>query len=438
MKKITFKKIKSGWKTYRTKFMQKLGYKPLKEPKTESIGTTIKKTIRTRKGRELEAEIENIMFECKLFNESGEYAEHLNTNKKADNHFVTMWQLPRGKEYKDYKMKTQKFADALTAQVIIDQRKGNMMIEVIKGVIPEMLPYKFNPNDYIGKEYAKGKHYVIPVALGKDQSGLRIWELTKVKHLLICGVIGGGKSVLMKVITDTLLQIDNVELFILDFAEVDFAHTENHVNFGYTIDDAENFLNYLMYICNERRSILKSYNVENIVEFNKKNPNNQMKFKILLADEVGFTSPEMTTNKYEKERLKSIQDKITKLAISSRKYGIHMILGLQRPDHKFFPMMAKSQMPGKIAFKTENVGTSRTIIGNDYAYYLPNIEGRMLARYGSTQLEIQGMLIDNDKARERIVKLPPRKDLGYEVWLKMQQDMEEDEYEELKPRQRRE
>jgi DNA segregation ATPase FtsK/SpoIIIE-like protein len=182
---------------------------------------------------------------------------------------------------------------------------------------------------------------------------------------------------------------------------------------------------------------MKFYNVENILEFNKKYPEHKMKFKILLADEVGFTSPEMTTNKWMKERYKSIQDKITKLAISSRKYGIHMILGLQRPDHKFFPMMAKSQIQGKIAFKTENVGTSRTIIGNDYAYYLPNIPGRMLARYGSTQLEIQGMLLDNDTARDRIVKLPPRKDTGYEVWLQMQRDMEEDEEEDIMPRQRR-
>jgi hypothetical protein len=61
----------------------------------------------------------------------------------------------------------------------------------------------------------------------------------------------------------------------------------------------------------------------------------------------------------------------------------------------------------------------------------------MLARYGSTQLEIQGMLLDNDTARERIVKLPPRKDIGYEVWLQMQQDMEEDEEEDIMPRQRR-
>lgn len=421
------------WSEYRQKFMQKLGYKPLKEPKIESVGTTIKKTIRTRKSRKLEAEIENIMFECKLYNESGEYAEHLKTVKKADNHYITMWKLPRGKEYKDYKAKTQKFADALTAQVIIDQRKGSMMIEVIKGVIPEIVEYKFNPNNYIGKEYKKGSEYIIPIPLGYDQGGLRIWELTKIKHLLICGVIGGGKSVLMKVITDTLLQIDNIELLILDFADVDFAHTENHVNYGSTIDDAENFLSYLEYVNEERRKILKAYNCVDIIEFNKKNTDSKMKFKILLADEVGFTSPEMTTNKMKKERLKSIQDKITRLAISSRKTGIHLILGLQRPEHKYLPMMTKSQIPGKIAFKTENVGTSRTIIGNDYAYYLPNIEGRMLARYGSTQLEIQGMLLNNDTARERIVKLPPRKDIGYEVWLQMQQDEEED----IMPRQRR-
>ena len=102
-------KFKESLREAKRKFIWNLGYHPLVTPKPETFIQTLKKEIRTRPGRELESEIENIMFELKLYNGSGEYAMHLNTVKKAENHFVTFWQLPRGLTYRQYQDEREVF-----------------------------------------------------------------------------------------------------------------------------------------------------------------------------------------------------------------------------------------------------------------------------------------------------------------------------------------
>jgi hypothetical protein len=171
-------------KTFKEKmhrFIWRLGYKPLKEKKDESIITTIKKSIRTRKGRELEAEIENIMFETKLINSSGEYAMHLNTSKKSDNHYITMWKIPRGLSYKKYMEKQRIFEDNLGAQVIIEENNGALKIEIIKGIIPRKVSYDFNYDDYRDIVDKKGnKKYVLPIPVGVGHGNIIVWDLIKI------------------------------------------------------------------------------------------------------------------------------------------------------------------------------------------------------------------------------------------------------------------
>lgn len=392
-------KIKCGLKASSKRFMWQLGYKPLKEPKDEDFKTLFKKTIRTRKSREIEAEIENIMFECKLFNASGEYAMHLNTSKKSDNHYATYWKVPRGKKINEYIDKIQIFEDGLIAQVLIEERNGCMCIEVWEGIIPTTkkgIPYDFKYLDYIDK-------YILPVPVGESRMGLYVWDLTKIIHCMISGSTGGGKSILLTGWVDALLQNPNVLLFIIDLAMTDFAYTKNHVVFGYDIHTAEKIINYIKEEAEKRRRILVEFGNVNIIRFNKKFPEHKIPYLILIIDEFAFTSPGgKHLAKEEKQRRQAIQGKIAEIAQISRKLGIHLIISTQKPSKQLFPEEITTHFPGRVSFKTNDRGTSMTILGNTKAYYLPNQPGRMIAQWGNKQVEAQALYLDPDEAERRM------------------------------------
>jgi len=83
-----------------TKYLQQLSYNPVKVQKPEDLKTTIKKLIRTRKSRSIEAEIENVFIQTNCHNNRGEYPYHIATTKKSDIHYQVIFKLPYGLNYK--------------------------------------------------------------------------------------------------------------------------------------------------------------------------------------------------------------------------------------------------------------------------------------------------------------------------------------------------
>lgn len=390
--------LKNNLQQYKKNMLWQLGYKPLKEKKDEDFVTTFKKTIRTRKSRSIEAEIENIMMELGLYNKSGEYAMHLNTQKDKNNanHYTTYWKIPRGLKIQHYMDKTQQFSDALVGQVIIEPRNGAMMIDVWEGVIPQKVIYNYQYINYMAD-------YKLPVPIGKNQMGIYIWDLLKIIHVIIAGTTGGGKSILLTGWADALLQNPNVLLFVIDFAMTDFYHTKDHVVFGYDLDSAEIIIDYLKQEAEKRRIIFAKYaGTVNIEKYNKKYPHMKLPYLILFIDEFAFTTPAKYHSKSEKKRRQSLQAKVAEIAQIARKLGIHLIISTQKPSRQLFPEEITTHFPGRISFKTNDRGTSMTILGNTKAYYLPNIEGRLIAQFGNRQIEAQALYLDPEIAAERM------------------------------------
>ena len=389
------KNIKKKIKEVSDNYMRNLSYEPLKPPTKENIRQMIKKEIRMRKSREIEAEIENIMFECKLYNTKGEYPLHINTNKKGDKHCQTFWRLSYGLNYEDIIDKTKYFADALTAQVNIEPRKGLLMIEVIKGIIPEKIQYEFNYIEHMDKN--------VVVPLGYDQSGLVVWNLEDIPHCLIAGVTHSGKSILLTGWVDALLQNPNVILFVIDLAMADFYHVKNYCIFGSTLDDAENILEFLINECDRRIQLMTlKAGVVKIQKYNNKYPNDKLPYLVLMIDEFAFTSPRKYDDKDTKKLRQRLQGMTDQLAQMARKAGIHLVVAMQRPSKELIPMEIKSNFPGAISFKTVNLGTSKTILENTSAFYLPRIKGRFMAQWESKQIEVQAMLLEQEDSIRRL------------------------------------
>jgi len=86
----------------------------------------------------------------------------------------------------------------------------------------------------------------------------------------------------------------------------------------------------------------------------------------------------------------------------ARKAGIHLVVAMQRPSKELIPMEIKSNFPGAISFKTVNLGTSKTILENTSAFYLPRIKGRFMAQWESKQIEVQAMLLEQEDSIRRL------------------------------------
>ena len=151
-----------------------------------------------------------------------------------------------------------------------------------------------------------------------------------------------------------------------------------------------------------RRYLLVEGNCVNIIKYNKKYPDNKMKYYVLIIDEFAFTSPRRSDDKNTKKRRQRLQSIVADLGMMSAKAGIHLIIAMQRPSKELIPMEIKSNFPCAISFKCVNFGTSMTVLGNTDAYYLPNIKGRMIFQLGSKQMELQAMLLEQEEAIERL------------------------------------
>jgi len=378
-----------------TKYLQQLSYNPVKIQKLENLKTSIKKLIRTRKSRSVEAEIEDVFIQTNCCNSRGEYPYHIATNKKKNNYIQVMFKLPYGLNYKSIIDKSKYFADAMTAHVNIENRRGLLMVEIIKGIIPEIYKYNFNYIEHMDK--------ILPIPIGVSVNGMPIIvDLAKVPHIMIGGVTRSGKSILLTGFCDGLMQNNNVKLFIIDLAMTDFVHLKDYSVFGYNLDNAEIILEYLIQELEERRYFLVQNNCVNIIKYNEKNPNDKMDYIVLVIDEFAFTSPRKSDDKNTKKRRQRLQSIVADLGMMSAKVGIHLIIAMQRPSKELIPMEIKSNFSCSISFKCVNFGTSMTILGNTDAYYLPNIKGRMIFQYGSRQMELQAMLLEQEEAIDRL------------------------------------
>ena len=387
-------------------FIWNLGYRPLVPPKQETLVEMIQKSIRTRPGRELESEIENIMFELKLYNSSGEYAMHLNTDKKAENHYITYWQIPRGLSYRQYQDKKEVFSNNLRGQVIIEERNGSLMIEVIQGILPSKKGFEFDISNY--------PDMLLPIMVGWDQAGAVVVDLQSIVHLLITGTTGTGKSICMQNIILSLANNPNVLLYGCDIGRVNMAFISDRAVFAKDINESVDVISYLVNVMHKRLEIIENISgCVDIVAYNETNPNNKLPFLILLIDEFGFTSEKMTRIKEEKEIRRLIYTKIASMALLARKTGIHLVVGLQKSSDELIPTTVRDMFTGRIAHRAESQSASQVSLGTSDAYYLPGIPGRAILKIGNEVKEFQGAYYNPKKARAYLAKTSLRRDDNY-------------------------
>ena len=222
--------------------------------------------------------------------------------------------------------------------------------------------------------------------LGKDIEGRSICgDIKKMKHLLVAGSTGSGKSVCLNALIISLLykySPEELRIILVDPKQVEFNIYEKlpHLMINEIIFEPAKVVNVLNWAITEmerRYSLFKQKTkggvlVREIDEYNANlTPDEEVLPKIVfIIDELADL---MQAAK------KDIEDRIQRLTQKSRAAGIHLVLATQRPSVNVITGVIKTNLSTRIGFKVTQEVDSRTILDESGAEKLLG-NGDMLYR----------------------------------------------------------
>ena len=220
--------------------------------------------------------------------------------------------------------------------------------------------------------------YNLPLLLGKDAAGHDlVSDLATMPHMLVAGATGQGKSVCLNAIINGLLMCrtpEQLKLIMVDPKCVEFtAYASLPHLLVPVITDTKKVVYSLRWAVAEMEKRLKMFaraGKRNIVDFNTRDIITQpdmfggddtgtddmprtVPYIVIIIDEVADLMASAG---------KEVEPEIARLTAKARAAGIHVILATQRPDTKVITGTIKSNIPGRIAFKTASSIDSRTIL----------------------------------------------------------------------------
>jgi S-DNA-T family DNA segregation ATPase FtsK/SpoIIIE len=241
------------------------------------------------------------------------------------------------------------------------------------------------------------KKAILPLLFGVDSNGKVVYEcLSRVKHLLICGSTGSGKSVFLNTILLILLILKSpkeLQMIMIDPKRVELRGFKDypHVIDVYTdMDDAIGALCYAVETMEDRYALLEKKGYKNIQQYNK-NELEPLPYLVVVIDELAdliMTHPEA-------------EDFIVRLAQKARAAGIHLIIATQKPIGDVVTSLIKGNIYSRVCFACDSGVSYRvaldevpkfTLLGKgDGVYRFEGIQG--LHRF-------QGALIASDEDQQ--------------------------------------
>lgn len=249
---------------------------------------------------------------------------------------------------------------------ILQNEDNNQIIKLV--IEDEPLPSEIEWND----DYKDYRNDVLNIGFG--YFGLVSIDLKQYPHAFIAGETGSGKSNILKCLIHQALNKD-YDIILIDFKRgVSFSKFSNYVDIYYDYKLALNALSSMVAETNKRLDLFRNYKVDNIDDYNNitGEPLNR---KIIFIDELAeLLKPR------DKEISNLIYDSIETLTRLSRAVGIHLIMGIHRPDSTIISGQIKNNVSFRICGRFVDREPSQIMLCNDLASNLINIKGRFIVK----------------------------------------------------------
>lgn len=261
--------------------------------------------------------------------------------------------IPKGLSTQHLEDKLNILQDNLNSFIEINKNpfKENITMYLVN---KDVFTYKFQPvlqktNEvYIGRDIKQQSYFI---------------DLNKHPMLLICGVTGQGKTMLLSSIITNLIYncSKDIELWFTQLIKGELHSFDNCEPVKFTAYNTETLylaVSKLREKLDTRTEFFKQHGIRNITQWNKHFPKRKMKRIILICEEAS-----------ELMECEDIWQKIWSLVKAGRSVGIHMIACIQRITATNINTNVRSQM-ARITFHQNNEADSRLTLGSKSAMYL--------------------------------------------------------------------
>jgi S-DNA-T family DNA segregation ATPase FtsK/SpoIIIE len=299
--------------------------------------------------------------------------------------------------------------------------------------VPNQHPTPVGMRELLEAEDWAGAKAEIPIALGKDVSGVPlISDLAKMPHLLIAGATGSGKSVCINSIVASILYSKSpkdLRLIMVDpkVVELKIFNSLPHMLIPVVTEPKKvpAALKWLLAEMEQRYQIFAKANVRNIVGFNSRKKSGKtdsppppsetqgaLEGVDPLAADDGIEIPERLP--YIVAIIDELADlmmvapaeietSIARLAQLARAAGIHLIIATQRPSVNVITGVIKANLPSRIAFQVASQVDSRTILDVKGADTLIGRGDMLFSPPGTSRLvRAQGAFVSDEEVQSLV------------------------------------
>jgi S-DNA-T family DNA segregation ATPase FtsK/SpoIIIE len=235
--------------------------------------------------------------------------------------------------------------------------------------------------------------YPLPFIIGENvNGGLMFSDLAELRHLLVTGATGSGKSVFVNLLLLSLLlnvPPDELALYLVDPKQVEYTFFEGFPQVKKIITDmkkADALLSSLVNEMEKRYELFAKSGVRNIATYNK---NNEVKIPYIVVAVDEYADLVMVNA--------NVEDHLVRLGQMARAAGIHLIICTQKPLADIVTSVLKSNLPSAISFRLKTSSDYTTVFGKGIPY---NLLGK-----GDGVCRLEGQLKEYERFQSTILTL---------------------------------
>lgn len=282
--------------------------------------------------------------------------------------FTTLFAFETLIPISDWKAKKEQLEMYFNVEIVSikQDQQNNRVIQVLikKSDLPNIIEY----NNEVDTENEK-------FALGIGYNGIVTVDLNKTAHMLIAGETGSGKSNILKLLVYQSL-VKYYDVVLIDFKRgVSFSNFNDLVEIVYEYEKVAETFENMVEETKRRLDLFRSTKVDNINDYNKISTLKNLPRKIIFIDELAEL-----LNTRDKELSNRLYDALETLTRLSRAAGIHLIVGIQRPDSTIVNGQIKNNISCRVCGRFVDKEPSRIVLNCDDASKLSNVKGRFLIK----------------------------------------------------------